>query len=105
MKNTRPFAAAIVSALRPIRTGRVIIEEIIFEPSDLNAFLAARSISLGEMRDTRSMCDWSLDGAADEEIEDLLTAWTSPRFVGASGEIIMISKEHDHGTTEVQPGI
>ena len=31
--------------------------------------------------------------------------WTSPRFVGVLGEIVMISQEQNHGTTEVCAGV
>jgi hypothetical protein len=61
LKNLGPFVANILSAVEPIRSGRIIIDEVVFEPCKLNALLALNSISTPPMRSTKDLHDWTLE--------------------------------------------
>jgi hypothetical protein len=75
---------------------------MIFEPRQINALLARHSISAADMRDNRSMHDWSLDCVGEDGVQELLTAALSDAidfaFMPAS-KVFMIYADHDGYTT------
>jgi len=71
-KELQPFVAGIIACLQPIQAGCVTIEQVVFEPRNLNALFARHSIATIGRGDTRHFQDWSISCNGQEDVEELL---------------------------------
>jgi hypothetical protein len=96
LQNLRSFVTTIVSSWEPVQDASLIIDEVVFEPRDLNTMLAKYSLPL---RYDRGVC---LTAAAPEEIEELLhvvlSEWIDFLFV-PNPQFLAIYADHDEFTT------
>jgi hypothetical protein len=96
LKSLRSFVATIVSSGEPLRAGSLIVDQVVFEPRDLNAMLATYSIP---SEYGRGLC---LTAAGPQEIEELLRAvfgeWIDFLFV-PEPQFFAIYADHDEFTT------
>jgi hypothetical protein len=96
LQSLQSFVVTIVSSGEPLRDASVIIDEVVFEPRDLNAMLAKYSLPL---RYDRGLC---LTAAAPQEIEELLRVvfgeWIDFLFV-PNPQFFAIYADHDEYTT------
>jgi hypothetical protein len=102
LKDLHPFVKAIVSAFQPIRRGRVMIDQVIFEPKSLIALLSAHSIAWQPICESKRVHDWSLQAAGDADVEKLLTAtlaeWIDFAFVPTPKRLLVYA-DHDEFIT------
>ncbi len=68
LRNLQPFVATIVSAREQVQVGTVTLDSIVFEPKNLNALLASRSLPASLQRES------SIAAAGQEETAALLQA-------------------------------
>jgi hypothetical protein len=95
-KNLGPFVGTILSACEPLRSSRVILEQIVFQPKHLTELGAKYSISMDLRKDT------TIDAPNKAESEALLLAalsdWVDFAFV-PNPKPFIIYADHDEYTT------
>jgi hypothetical protein len=96
LKTLQPFVEAIISAQKPLETGRVTIDQAVFEPKHVVALLAENSLP------PKYGYDWTLEAANQDEIITLLQAvfsdWIDFLFV-PTPRCFVIYADHDEYTT------
>lgn len=96
LKDLDRFVSTIFSAHGPPDKGCVTIDEVVFEPRTLNAFLAEHSIAGGLGRDV------SLDATGRQEVERLLRCtladWIDFLFIPQPKPYVIYA-DHDEYTT------
>jgi hypothetical protein len=96
LKDLERFVSTILSAHPPPETACVTIDEVVFEPRTLNAFLAQHSISGDLARDV------SLEAVGPQEVEALLRStladWIDFLFVPTPKPFVIYA-DHDEYTT------
>jgi hypothetical protein len=68
LRNLQPFVATIISAREHIQAGTVTVDSIVFEPNNLNALLASRSLPPALQSES------SIEATSHEETSALLQA-------------------------------
>jgi len=96
LKNLPPFVATVASAHQPLQAASVTIEQVVFEPKNLNALLAKHSLSCEDFH------KWSVTAAGEREIAELLEAalgdWLDFTFVPTPKPFVIYA-DHDEFTT------
>ena len=96
LKDLQSFVEAIVSAGGEIRTGSLVIDQVVFEPKTLIAILTDNSISLPSKR---GLC---LAAVGPQEIEELLmtvlSEWIDFLFIPGPPSFAIYA-DHDEYTT------
>lgn len=96
LKNLEPFVSTIISAHAPLEKACVTIDQVVFEPQSLKAFLAQYSISeeVGH--------DISLEAVGQQVVKALLRStladWIDFLFV-PTPKAFVIYADHDEYTT------
>jgi hypothetical protein len=96
LRNLQPFVATIVSAREQIQAGTVTLHSIVFEPKNLNALLASRSLPPSLQSES------SIEAAGNEETAALLQAALSDSvdfwFIPTPKPFVIYA-DHDEYTT------
>lgn len=99
LKNLDPFVSAIVGALDPVQSARITLSEVVFEPRNVNEFLAAHEMALPK---DKSLDDYTLeaDGAGDVKamLRAVMSDWIDFAFVPIPKPFV-IFVDHDEFTT------
>ena len=97
LKELQPFVATIIAAHDAPQTGRVTIEQIVFDPKHLNALLAKHSLPARQYG-----TDWSLVASGSEEVAELLETalsdWIDFIFVPTPKPFVIYA-DHDEYVT------
>ena len=102
LENLQPFVTTILSAIEPIQSGRIVIDEIIFEPHYLSDLLTGHSIMVPPMSNTRDLHDWTLSCSEIVETQQLLVAVLRDKFdfmFAPTPGSFMIYADHDDYAT------
>ena len=96
LRNLQPFVATIISAREEIQGGTVTIDSVVFEPKNLNALLASRSLPSSLRTES------SIEAAGYQEAGALLQAalgdWVDFWFI-PTPKTFVIYADHDEYTT------
>ena len=96
LKNLKPFVATISSALAPVGSASVTIDQVVFEPKHLIGLLSDHLLP------PQYGHEWCIEAESQSEVEDLLEAalgdWVDFVFVPAPKPFVIYA-DHDEYTT------
>lgn len=99
LKKLDPFVSAIVDALEPVQTARITLSEVVFEPENVNEFLAVHDLALPK---DKSPENWTLEAKGAKDVRAMLQAvlsdWIDFTFVPMPKRFVIFA-DHDEFTT------
>jgi hypothetical protein len=102
LKDLQPFVAGVISCLKPVQAAAATVDEVVFEPRNLNALLARRSIIAKPMDNTNYLHDWSLSCTGEDDVGELLRVllgdWIDFTFVPTPKRFVIFA-DHDEYIT------
>ncbi|MGA3067479.1 MAG: hypothetical protein ABSF29_11605 [Tepidisphaeraceae bacterium] len=101
LKNLQPFVAGILSCIQPIQKAIVTFDKVIFEPRNLNALIARKSIAAKSRDSSPYLHDWSLSCGGEDAAELLTVAlqdWLDFLFVPTPKPFVIFA-DHDEYST------
>jgi len=99
LKNLDPFVSAIVGALEPVQSARITLSRVVFEPKNVNEFLAIHGLALPK---DKSLENWTLEAKGADDVRAMLRAVLSDSidfaFVSMPKPFVIFA-DHDEFTT------